>query len=212
MLEERIEKLRQRFVKFDLTLAEGIVLHLVYYESRPALEVPRWARGLVIACGVFQANSPDLPTAEECLRAIESLQSQHLVTVVDRFEQNRIANFVRKLDCVGPLNGIPYLGQLDFTLAGAALWRSYGTTKRENDSRPPDYYWNSCTTVVHRRNAIILYGFQCDDVYQDLGRRELIPLSPVERIGPWRMEWWHEIPDGYRIRCLPDPELKSWWE
>lgn len=171
------------------------MLHLIRYESRPANESARYALGLL------RHTKLNLPSLDECEIAILSLCKRRFTTIVDTEIQRRIASINRSFDGVGPTDGMPLLGDLDFTDRGAELWRA--VLNFENSSMGHDYYWFNCGAFIFRKNAKILIGYNADCVLHDVKVCEFTPIGPLEEIGRWRNQWWREIPNGFRQRCLP---------
>jgi hypothetical protein len=107
------ETLESTLAEFRLSIAEYVMLHLIHYESRPAKESARYALGLLAHTKL------DLPSRNECEKAIESLIKRRFATIVDTENQSRIASINGMFDGVGPTDGMPLIGDLDFTLGGA---------------------------------------------------------------------------------------------
>lgn len=196
MPRDDFDELQQSLARFNLTFADYVILQLIHYEARSAALAPRFALALL------KHTAWPLPSVEECFETIESLRRRRLVTIVDRVEQLCIGRFIGRLRCIGPLGGVPYLGQLDFTLAGAEVWRAFLNENDHGFGR--DYYWNSCIYVVRRRSATIIYSFHLDMIYESMELSDYSPLSPPEPIRTWRVEWWREIYSGFRLHCRPD--------
>ena len=135
------------------------MLHLIHYEGRPANIAPRYALALL-----EQTDLP-LPTLSECASAMTSLCSRGLTAVVDHSLQRSNAKYIASNRGIGPTDGIPLRGQLDFTLAGADLWR--GILNFEHPEMGTDYYWFTTVSFVYRFNATILIGYELDWVLKD---------------------------------------------
>lgn len=174
------------------------MLHLIHYESRPANDSARYALGLLAHTKLI------LPSLDECEKAIKSLCKRQFTNIVDTGIQRRIASINRTFDGVGPTDGIPLIGDLDFLLRGAELWRTI--VNFENSGMGADYYWFNCGTFLYRRNATILIGYNADWVLHDVEVCEFTPIGPLEEIGRWRNQWWREIPHGFRQRCRPSTD------
>lgn len=171
------------------------MLHLIHYESRPAKESARYALGLLAHTKIH------LPSLDECEKAIKSLLKRRFATVIDSEIQSRITSINGMFDGVGPTDGMPLIGNLDFTLGGADLWRAI--LNFEHSSMGRDYYWFNCCAIIYRRNATVLIGYDADWVLHDVKVCEFTPIGPLEEIGNWRNQWWRKIPHGFRQRCLP---------
>lgn len=192
------DSLRNTLTEFKLNLAEYVMLNLVHYEPQRVDDAPGYARGLVTDTVI------PVPTASSCRTAIRTLCDRKLTRIIDQKSQLEIQRFVGELDCVGPTDGIPYIGQFDYTLAGAKLWRdvlNFGHSDFE-----PDYYWNNYVCFVRRRSATIVYTFDAEWADDSVASCELTPVGQWEPIGRWRSQWWREIPHGFRLQCLPDTD------
>jgi hypothetical protein len=172
------------------------MLNLVHYEPRLADDAPGYARGLVADTFI------PVPTAAACRVAIRSLCDRNLTRIIDAESQSEIRRFVRDLDCVGPTDGIPYIGQFDYTITGAKLWRD--VLNFAHSEVEDDYYWYTYVCFVRRRSHTIVYAFDSEWADESIASSELVPVSNWEPIGRWRSQWWREIPRGFRRESLPD--------
>lgn len=171
------------------------MLNLIHYEPRSVEVAARHALLLLDHTDI------PLPTLSDCNAAIATLCSSGAAAIVDLGLQNEISNRISSFGGFGPTDGIPFLGQLDFTLAGAELWRSI--LNFETPEMGVDYYWHNTLSFSYRRNATILTGFDLDWVLRDAKLCEFEPMEQPEQIGVWRSQWWREIPSGFRLRCPP---------
>ena len=96
-------------------MAEYVMLHLIHYEGRPVEVAPRHAIGLL------DHTELPLPSLAECAEAIRLLCSRGLTSVIDLSLQRSIAKYIASCHGRGPTDGLPLVGQFDFTLAGAEL-------------------------------------------------------------------------------------------
>ncbi|QDV22253.1 hypothetical protein Q31a_05370 [Aureliella helgolandensis] len=176
-------------------MAEYVMLHLIHYEGRPFEAAPRHAIKLLDHTELL------LPSLAECAEAIRSLCRRGLTYVIDLSIQRSIATYIASRHGRGPTDGLPLVGQFDFTLAGAELWRAI--LNFEHPEMGTDYYWHTTLSCIYRRNATILIGYELDWVLKDARLCELQPTAPYEQIGVWRSQWWREIPSGYIQRCRP---------
>ena len=173
------------------------MLHLVCYENRPALEAPRFALGLL----KHTRLAPLLPTVEECRDAIGRLCFRGLTEIVDLRTLKRVRKHLSTSEGIGPTGGLPLIGELDFTLEGAKIYRAILNSDKADIGQ--DYYWFHTTAFIYRRNAIKLIGYDLNQMLHEVKCCEFVPIAQYEQIGVWRSQWWREIPSGYTIRCLP---------
>ena len=178
-------------------MAEYVMLHLIRFENRPALEAPRFALSLLNHTRL----APHLPTVVECHDAIEQLCRRGLTEIVDLSTLKQIRKHLSTFEGIGPTGGLPLIGELDFTLEGAETCRAI--LNFDNTDTVRDFYWFHTTAFIHRRNAIKLIGYDLNGMLHEVKCCEFVPVEPYERIGVWRSQWWREIPSGYSIRCQP---------
>lgn len=172
---------------------------MIYYESRPIADVPRFARCLA-------ADTGDSLDDDQLRDAVKHLQCRGLVAVVDRAFQCTVESHLARFKGYGPTEGIPDELTLDFTLLGAQLWRNFLAEDPVRD------IWNGCTSFVYRRSSTMVYTTNSywaqgpewrDDPFR------LTPVGPLQPIEEWRIQWWHEIPTGFRQLCLPLSKCKT---
>src|SRR5206468_1068541 len=81
-------------------------------------------------CYYVAGESPHLGgqvTEEECQAALVDCISKGWLQVIDEPALAKIADELREGGILGPVGGLPWVGMLDFTSAGAELWqRCYG--------------------------------------------------------------------------------------
>lgn len=176
-------------------MAEYVMLHQIHYDPRDARSAPRYALGLLSHCG-FQ-----LPSERECFDAIRSLCFRQLITIVDGATRHQIRAYLKSRLGIGPTDGLPMVGETDFTLKGAELWRNmlnYGRGQHDED-----HFWYQTGSFIYRKNAIVMIYHSKEWLFGDIRRCEFEPYGPCETIGRWRRQWWREIPFGFLQRCRP---------
>ena len=196
-----VSNIPQRFSEmldhFGLTLPQHVMLSQIKLEPWHVSQAARNAGPLM--GGFFERYRVRLPTIGEYKSAIENLCDRELATVVD--VQSQIIGFVRTLRCHGPTRGIPFIGQLDLTLRGAAMCREISNFQAPDSQK--DNYWHTGLDFIRRRNATIILTSTLEWAHEfGLENRRVID-QPVA-IDEWRTYWWHEYPRGFMIRCAPD--------
>lgn len=190
MQNERYDNLRDRLRSFSLTYHQYLILQLPFYEPRNYKNFPGYARALA-------PFGFDMPTDDQCFRAMERLLGRGLVDLVTSESLKRIKLYLRCNSARGPMAGLPYLGQLDLTLAGFGIWEQLW---KLNDRAPDEI---QSVNYVYRspRTAII---FACDEwaAYSSAADSDFTPIGEPIPIGPWRSNWWHLMPTGVSLRCL----------
>jgi len=198
-----VSNIPQRFSEmldhFGLTLPQHVMLSQIELEPWHVSRAARKAGPLM--GGFFERYRVRPPTIGEYKSGIENLRDRELATVVDLDVQSQIIRFVRTLRCHGPTRGIPFIGQLDLTLGGAAMRREISNFQAADSQR--DHYWHTCLDFIRRRNATIILTSTLEWAHElGLENRRII-AEPVA-IHAWRTNWWHEYPRGFMIRCTPD--------
>src|SRR5437899_2307985 len=124
-----------------LSHAESAIFTALYYGfTIPPSELPRRAS--------MEDYNPSGPvvTEEECRGALSACLANRWVQVIDEAARARIAGELRKGQVLGPIyGGLPEVGCVDFTDAGADLRRQF------SERCWPDRRFSAYTDVVHER-------------------------------------------------------------
>jgi hypothetical protein len=169
--------------------------------GRPAL-VTSYA-----ACPDYSLAGP--VTKGECQVALAACLAKGWLQVIDEAALARIADELREGRFLGPVYGLPEVGGVDFTGAGAELWHRYGrlcSAAGSRNSGPPFAF----TDVVHckytryfRTQVAALADIEDVRSYDDV-----VSVSGPTPTGPWRVQWWRRFPEGCRI----DIEEQRQWQ
>jgi hypothetical protein len=142
----------------------------------------------------YSLNDP--VTEEECRIALAACLTKGWLQVIDEAALTKITDELREGRFLGPIYGLPPIGGVDFTPAGAELWQRLCTRNCPVKSPPFAY-----TDVVHIKTARFF-------------RTRVAAVAEIEKmkcadnastvtgpfaIGPWRAQWWRRFSDGYRI-------------
>jgi hypothetical protein len=108
----------------------------------------------------------------------------------------------------GPYDGLPELGDLDFTTEGGALWRRINRELFEQDETEhwtgrgdsDSMEWIATSESTIRR---LIGEEECNS------GREIVAVSEIVSVGPWRDRWWDVIYEqGFlaTVTYRPEPE------
>lgn len=152
----------------------------------------------------YNPNGPTV-TEEECRVALAGCLAMGWTQVIDEPARTRIADELRKGRVLGPIyGGLPDVGCVDFTNAGADLWRQL-CARCWPDGGLPTY-----TDVVHERTARFFRtkAAALAAIQENRSQEEVATITGPTPIGPWRAQWWRRFPEGYRI----DIEERRQWQ
>ncbi len=167
--------------------AEDALFTVIYYgmpaspSDMPALAVREYY------------SRTDTVTEEECRAALASSLQQGWLQMVDQQRLAKIADELREGQYLGPVYGIPFLGQVDFTPAGAERWHKLNP----RDSSASCAY----TDAVHIKTAQYFrtQAAAMAAIEEAKQNDSVVSITGPCPIGPWRAQWWRRFPDGYRI-------------
>jgi hypothetical protein len=193
-------KRRDVLAEAGVTAPESALLCAVHYGiTNPPSDLPRSAAG-----EVYSLRGPT--TVEECRSALAGCLAKGWLRVIDDAALWEITEELHDGGVLGPVYGLPRVGGVDFTRAGAALWQRLRSQLSSGDGHSPFPY----TDVVHsktawyfpsRAAALAEIADICDGWAVD-------SVAGPTLIGRWRAQWWRRYPEGYRI----DIERRTHWE
>jgi hypothetical protein len=146
----------------------------------------------------------DPVTEKECRDALAACLAKNWLQIIDEMEIARITDELCTGGFSGPIyGGLPSIGCVDFTHAGAELWHRL-RGPRETTKIPFAFtdVVHSKTTHYFRTKAAALIGIE--DVRECAD--DVTVVGPIP-IGPWRAQWWRRFPEGYRIEI---EERRQW--
>ena len=111
---------------------------------------------------------------------------------------------MRRRGLLGPIyGGLPEVGVVDFTEAGATRWLQ--RHPRSQSSRAFAY-----TDVIHEKSSHFLpsYAAAISRIKEIREWDGVINVADPVPIGPWRAQWWRRFSEGYRV----DVEEKRQWQ
>ena len=172
------------------------------------------AQGAVLLClnyGIF-ASPDSLPqiatsdlygedlTVEETQLALQQCLNWGWARLIDEPGIARIADELRTQKIFGPIYGMPHVGCVDFTTAGAEAWLA-----RQADEHPdPEPF--AYTVVVCEKTTAWEEHHYCDseqgfeEIWRERREQGTVFLSSrIVPIGPWCVYWWKRFLSGYRL-------------
>lgn len=189
--------------RYGLTLTQEVVLDQIFYE--PFWHIDKFAeKAGPLMGGFFERFNVRPPTTKDYTIAIDALCSRGLIVIVDFNFRSMVIEFVRSMSCIGPTDGIPFPGQVEFTFEGAGLKREMLNCGNRNV--PKDFYWHQGGAFIYRRSEVVMLSSSLDWPISHATECKWKLLSKPQLIGPWRTQWWREIPSGFGFRYAPSKE------
>jgi hypothetical protein len=175
-----------------VTRPESILFTAMYY----GLTVAPSHLPSVAAREDYNPSGPTV-TEEECRVALAACLGKGWLQVIDEAALAKIVAELRDGGVVGPVYGLPDLGGVDFTPAGAELWHRI-CDLRHSDRRGPPFAYPDMVhckyTRYFRSEAATLVDLA------EMRRQEgIVSVAGPSLIGPWRVQWWRRFPKGCRI-------------
>ncbi len=152
---------------------------------------------------------------EECRAALEACLAKGWVQVIDEAALGSITEELRKGAFIGPIYGLPQVGEVDFTPLGADILLQY------RPARPSRRAPSGFTDVVHskiayyfktRAAALERIELENKTAYYFKTRAAALERMELEKqwtphttatgpvpMGAWRARWWRRFPHGYHV-------------
>jgi hypothetical protein len=148
------------------------------------------------AVGEDYGSNPPI-TIEECRAALEECLTKGWLQVIDEPALGLLVSELHQEQVVGPIYGLPPVGSVDFTPAGARLWFQLQEHFRGTSSVLPFAF----TDVVHLKTAQFFRTRVAALAETKLKKswESVVKITEPVPIGPWRAQWWRRFPEGYRI-------------
>ena len=170
---------------------ETVLSYLHYEGSRPAVEAASRARSWAgHICrprhAVLDYNS-----------AIDDMLNRDLLWVIDEFKQAEIEQFVASPPATGPIDMMPPVGTLQFSIRLARLMDEFWAAS--DSPRPACIY----SPLYLPDNSIRIYSNLAENCVQFVSEECMIAPESTNRTwtplacGPWRDEWWRLYETGY---------------
>jgi hypothetical protein len=195
MTDDYFEKRLAILETVGLTYHEYLMLTVPVYEPRRFDDAPGYARALAPCLR-------DLPNDQEGMQALNRIFARGLVQYITRGAIERIKMWLRVKPARGPMNGLPFVGQLDLTLEGFELWERIWQLNHPGS----DFKMGSASFVYRERNKVVVFACTEWRACSEAANCGFKPISSLEAIGPWRSNWWCVHPEGYSLRCIMPEE------
>ena len=214
--------------RHNVTLGEWLLLESMEWFRGSALHLCRQAESSTQLLGVAISEAECRDGLESCLRydwlrvvdqpTIDDVRSllaaDSAYLALPRTAENRPRQCSFVIDPLRPGQLLPVplpashqLGEIDFSPAGAQLYRMIcsdwlGPDWENNFSASRGYYWEEhhyCETDD---------GFE-RIVQEHIAKGDNLRAARVVPLGPWCVYWWERFPTGYRLELElenPDPE------
>ncbi len=195
------QRRQQVLARFGVGLPEWLVLaEVAGGRFNSPSRLPARAAGFAMtAHGIAAAE-------EECRAAMDACLARGWLRVVDHRAAAEIEALLQAdtASVLLPDEAVPGLGEVDFTLAGAALYRAVSKEFLGPGWQDGLCVWRELEREEHR------YGETERDVLSALqecqDRGVEVVASWVVPIGPWCVYWWRRFPRGYRLEL----EVRGW--
>jgi hypothetical protein len=160
----------------------------------------------LLAAAEAEDYNPSGPvvTEEQCRLALAACLAKGWLQIIDETALANIIDELRRGRFFGPIYGLPPVGGVDFTAAGAALWQLLCRRCFPEDQLPFAYIdvVHSKTARYFRNRAAALAAMQ-----EARGQEGVVSVTGPNPVGPWRVQWWRRFPDGY---CIDIEERGQW--
>jgi hypothetical protein len=189
-LSSNIQKSKAILAAHGLSSAESALLNAVHYCTHVPAHLPNYAQG--------KHYSFDEPVSEdECAAALPGCFAKGWFRIVGEVSHREIAVTLRRDGVLGPVFGLPPVGQVDFTPQGAALWQRLVDEWWEGKDRS-GYH---CSMTRQGKRALFCRNLAGAVRERDRLRhpRTSAAVSQPRPIGPWRVQWWRRYEQGYRL-------------
>lgn len=183
MLRRLMSELPHQNVK--LTPAETALFRRLHFHSWPASDLP----------GACEEYSGGRATAADGEAALAECLARGWLQVIDEAALAAISQDVRAAGLIGPIYGLPKLGDVDFTPVGAAIWLS-GRGPRDPRELPFQIVVRAKSSHYCRTKAAALATINELQEWDNVDS-----IGGLFEIGPWRAQWWRRFLAGYRIDC-----------
>ena len=177
-----------------LTAHQTLLSYLHFEGARPAKEAPARARSWAGYTG------RPVQGLNEYEFAIDDMLARDLLWIVDSEKQTEIDQFVSNPKAIGPIDIMPPIGTLQYSVRLANLFDKFWGAS--NCSRPtcvnsPQYLTD---------NSINVYSVSAEDCLQFIHESGMIEAHSLGRnwtptsCGPWRDQWWRFYDSGFILK------------
>jgi hypothetical protein len=177
--------------ELGITVPEWTLLNIVHYGMHcPPSDLPE--HGTSVDYSLGQQN-----TLADCQAALDACLAKGWLQIINEVVLKGITDNIREERTLGPIYGLPPNGCVDFTRAGADVWRRFLDRARAGLKQPEFAY----TDVVHTKVARLCPTLRAALAVaeEELNWAGIHTVSEPFLIGPWRLQWWRRFPAGYRV-------------
>jgi hypothetical protein len=142
---------------------------------------------------------------KECQDALADCLAKGWLQIIDEQTLVQINDQLRQEHYVGPIYGMPRVGDVDFSSVGAELWQALYRRCFPGAELPfafTDVVFCKTSHFFRTRAAALKWIEETREWDVDMA------IVGPTLIGPWRAQWWRRFPEGYRI----DVEERRQWQ
>ncbi len=141
--------------------------------------------------------------------ALAALLHRKLVQVIDDAARDHIVAMLDADPAIGPIDGLPDIGSVQFTAAGVTLSHDIAR-ERDRLRNHPKWFTGVLAAPVYDGNRCTIYSVYLCQAVKFAQELESYQMSMPEPIGPWRCHWYEKYPCGFRVECeFPDSSLSD---
>src|SRR5262245_49755816 len=190
--EEQKRVLREH----EVPLADWFVLSLVGLWPFPAATAAR------TAASHSEGDPLGSISSTEADRSVSECLQRNWLRVVDRTSLSKIREGLLRKPALGPIYGLPRIGDLDFTPRGARLFLRVRSRIHETSLTSQHVF------VVERKKKTHLFTVRLEAAKKaaEQAKKGLRTVSGPTKIGPWRIYWWERFSKGYRVAVTKGPD------
>jgi hypothetical protein len=187
-----VDKHKAEFSKRGLSLAEWFVLSIPGQWPVPKEELPR------VAASQSEGDPRGNVRGRDCQTAYQELVKKGLIRVIRDTDLSKLHEVVARLGCGEPVYGFPQVGDVDFTGAGAVMFRGlshelYGKYFFSEAMVEPD---DEGRTVYTARKT------RADQIVAESRNQHAYEVGVVRRIDKWCIYWWKVFQSGWEIELI----------
>ncbi len=173
-----------------LSLAEWYVLSLIGMWPMPSDKVVQFA------ASHGEGDPRGGVSRSDCARALKSCIDKRNLRVVDSRYRSRLKSLVPTTS-LGPIYGYPNLGDIDFTVSGARLFKRVNRQLYGRQSAPSTMFEQVSTNA---KRLFFPYKNDALQVMASLGKTtSSAHRVKIRRIGSWCVYWWRRYRTGFCI-------------
>jgi hypothetical protein len=142
----------------------------------------------------------------EAVDALQTCLTQGLLRLMGRADLEEIQSILAAGGFFGPVYGSPGVGEVDFTVEGAALYQELGKELCGNCPDEDEHFHVQDGARAHiyhptfdaARNTVEDYQSYMDfPPWKDFPK--VVSVSVPVQLGPWCVYWWRRFPSGFRV-------------